>query len=744
MNTENQNFLKLLFTNKKNKGFTLIELLVAILMSGIVMVGLGAGMVVILNNNKASAAKIDVKNQLNRAIDYINEDVKAARAANIEQVAGVNTTLTLTLLQDDGTDYTVKYYLQDAANPWLGPKVLVREEDGGTPQVLVDRLTENVISSGDFGCSGTGEVGTDLGLGGFQACVASATASNDSNIYRTRISLFGEILDVEGEKGDSTVLEVNSDITSRSIAPSIDPPVLTFDPRSDLSPTLEWEAIDNATGYEIYKCFTDDPIDNCTPDVLLGSTTTSTIFDDTEADQPTRRACYAGVTLASPLTSRLGEEVCTIISPENPPATVSGLTASDDAIQPVVQWAYDSTAIEYKLYRCTSTSSTSPTCSIDPAVDTPVDTFSTITEADFQENVPWSEAINTNNVPAEGEAFCYAVVATNVRGDSSLSNLDCGKLNAALVVDNNLSIAFTNFDTSQIQPTGVTWNTVPDATRYEIRRCEASSWTDTCDPETEGSVILDDLAANIVPFQYDEIGLPPADSRYCYAVRATNETTASPFSSPECGAGRAPECRINLPELGLGSASSYLSSATETDRQGLINTFNSFTFNGFTFFNPPETLIENSGDGAVLHTVEYESSPGVYESVEDGNDTRTLPCDAQVRFKWFYVPDGSLGVPTLTLTPGNPDDRSNLSWTAVDDANVYRLYRCQANDGETCTPNTNFFSREYNGANLSYSDTDRPNNNPSKRFCYVIEAADTTANPDVIGDPSAPICGNAR
>ena len=97
-------FLKLLVSRKKTKGFTLIELLVAVFMSGIVMVGLGAAMMAILNSNKVASAKTDVKNQINRAVDYINEDIKAARFAGITETSGTKTTLSLTLIQDDGSD----------------------------------------------------------------------------------------------------------------------------------------------------------------------------------------------------------------------------------------------------------------------------------------------------------------------------------------------------------------------------------------------------------------------------------------------------------------------------------------------------------------------------------------------------------------------------------------------------------------------------------------------------------------
>ena len=75
-----------LLIKKNSKGFTLIELLVAVVMSGIVMAGLGAGMMAVLNSSKKTNAKTDVKNQLNRAVEYINEDIKRSRVAGISSI----------------------------------------------------------------------------------------------------------------------------------------------------------------------------------------------------------------------------------------------------------------------------------------------------------------------------------------------------------------------------------------------------------------------------------------------------------------------------------------------------------------------------------------------------------------------------------------------------------------------------------------------------------------------------------
>ena len=287
-------FLKGLQKQKANKGFTLVELLVAIVMSGIVMVGLGAGMMAILNNNKASAAKTVAKNQLNRAIDYISEDIKQSRVAGLTQTSVANDTLVLTYYENinDTTGHTIEYYLDSVAanEPWLGPKVLRRRLDGATGgqwQVLVDGITDR---DSTFTCPSTNFI--PVNLGGFQACIESQTGSNGNDIYRTTVSLFGEV-------SSSEVVEVSSATISRSVTPTVDPPVLTFTPDTDLEPTITWDPIIGATSYTIYECTTTNTTTACTFAEAVSTplgTTSSTSQSDTTTAVATERSCYYGVT----------------------------------------------------------------------------------------------------------------------------------------------------------------------------------------------------------------------------------------------------------------------------------------------------------------------------------------------------------------------------------------------------------------------------------------------------------------
>lgn len=75
--------IKIIHTQKKinssmNSGFTLLELLAALLISSILVTGSIVGLQTILQANVRSEQESQARYQLNRAVDYIAEDVKTA------------------------------------------------------------------------------------------------------------------------------------------------------------------------------------------------------------------------------------------------------------------------------------------------------------------------------------------------------------------------------------------------------------------------------------------------------------------------------------------------------------------------------------------------------------------------------------------------------------------------------------------------------------------------------------------
>lgn len=128
-------FIGDLNSQKNSKGFTLIELLIAASLTTIVVSLTGFGLVTIMGNNKVAKAQTDRRVELNRALDFITDEIRQARpistnaSANLSTVAptfissGKTPVLTL---QIPGVAERVIYYIASASSPWLGPNVVYR------------------------------------------------------------------------------------------------------------------------------------------------------------------------------------------------------------------------------------------------------------------------------------------------------------------------------------------------------------------------------------------------------------------------------------------------------------------------------------------------------------------------------------------------------------------------------------------------------------------------------------------
>lgn len=704
----------------KSKGFTLIELLVAIVMSGIVVTALGSGMMAILNSTKTSASKTDVKDQLNRAIDYINDDIKKARISEIKESvsgSGVNDTVILTYFEglSNSTPNTIEYYLTASSNPWLGPKVLRRKVNGGQAQVLVDRLTENAINAGDFSCAGSK---TTLSIGGFQACIDTTTASNGSPLYRTRIALFGELSDTTGSQSNSSTLKVSTDTISRSVTPVLDPPILSFAPdgtdiSTDVTPDIQWSPVQGAASYTIYKCVTTDAINKCDPSAnktVLGSDTSSpwTLNDPTSTTGS--RTCYQGISVNGSVTSAngAGNIICTIIAAAAAPSKIENLDATD-VIQPEVTWNRDPNATDYLLYRCETSNPATP-CTITPGTDTPIATFTAITDAGFSDYVPWKESQNTNSKPSDNKAFCYGVVTKNAAGSSPISKIDCGATNVPLTLNTSWNIQFTTFDTTAIKPQGTKWNTATGVTKFEMRRCEAATEA-ACDPTTgTATIVIDDV--NVNPINYNEASTPAPGNLFCYAVRGKSDTQVSAFSTKKCGTQRPPECTLDLKALGLGATPSYKSSATASDRQILMDIVKG------PFYNIPTDKNLDNGSGQVLYLIK-DATTG---SSLAGVDSRSLPCDTKIEFTWYY-PSTTFGAPTIKVDLPS-STAPTISWAAVPTATKYFIRTCYSTSQTVeCAPAANTET-----TNTSYTTSNSAKPKKGERICYSVRAYNGTTS----------------
>ena len=169
---KNKEFLKLLKKRnyKSNSGFTLTELLVGLFMSIFVIGALGFGLVTVLQTTQRENSKTAARNENSRALDFISDEVRRARAieadltnARVTTTAGITTAFnvestninpatggfnsstttnkkivfaidipevsssaTLGADADASTTERIIYFLKSAGTNWRGPSVLYR------------------------------------------------------------------------------------------------------------------------------------------------------------------------------------------------------------------------------------------------------------------------------------------------------------------------------------------------------------------------------------------------------------------------------------------------------------------------------------------------------------------------------------------------------------------------------------------------------------------------------------------
>lgn len=226
-------FLKGLSNQKTSNGFTLIELLVAMLITSIVISATGFGVVAITDRNKREKAETERRVELNRALDFIADEVRQAKpiatnaSANLTTVASNFSSSSKTpilTLQIPGVSQPVIYYIASSSSPWLGPNVVYRwgpnfnangtysnptAPANWTYEPLAD-LIVNTAPSSTPSCPTNWTLNPSSGITGFYACI-------DPSGKIAEIHLRGKLIDAYGNSRDP--LEVSSKVTARPYNP---------------------------------------------------------------------------------------------------------------------------------------------------------------------------------------------------------------------------------------------------------------------------------------------------------------------------------------------------------------------------------------------------------------------------------------------------------------------------------------------------------------------------------------------
>ena len=184
-----------------SSGFTLIELLAAISLTTIVVGAAGFGVVTIMNANAKSESKTQRRVELNRALDYIAEDIR--RASDVSSVSSSSSFYgsgTGVLSLNIPYKPNLEYYVRESTSTWIGPNTINRRHsDSSNDNALVDAITE---PTSEPTCSD----GTLEGANGFYACII-----NDRTV---ELYLYGKLGD------DSEPYQVTTKVFARSASPS--------------------------------------------------------------------------------------------------------------------------------------------------------------------------------------------------------------------------------------------------------------------------------------------------------------------------------------------------------------------------------------------------------------------------------------------------------------------------------------------------------------------------------------------
>ncbi len=138
-NKQFKQLYKLLKTEKSDAGFTLMELLMGLVMSTVVIAGLGLGLYQLTRTTRDESSKMTARNEASRTIEFISDELRraqsivvdnspaniAALAPNYPFLAGGNVRLALDL---PGVDERIIYAVAppQAGSSWNGPLVIYR------------------------------------------------------------------------------------------------------------------------------------------------------------------------------------------------------------------------------------------------------------------------------------------------------------------------------------------------------------------------------------------------------------------------------------------------------------------------------------------------------------------------------------------------------------------------------------------------------------------------------------------
>lgn len=143
------------------KGFTLIELLVTILASIIILLLAGNGLIAVIRINQINEAETRQQAQLNRALDFMADEVREARAITVGPPAGWTSPGgcdgIFSLVKPNPAEPNVAYYVcsPPGGTLWQGSKVLYRATTSPTTLASAEPLIDALSTQPMTNCTGS-------------------------------------------------------------------------------------------------------------------------------------------------------------------------------------------------------------------------------------------------------------------------------------------------------------------------------------------------------------------------------------------------------------------------------------------------------------------------------------------------------------------------------------------------------------------------------------------------------------
>jgi uncharacterized protein (DUF1800 family)/fibronectin type 3 domain-containing protein len=323
------------------------------------------------------------------------------------------------------------------------------------------------------------------------------------------------------------------------------------------------------------------------------------------------------------------------------PSAPNGLDATAGTGRVTLTWNASPNATSYNIYRGTTAGGESAT---------PRATGVTART--------WVDTSVTN-----GTKYFYKVKAVNVAGVSGYSNEDSATPTGSVVVPT----APGNLDaTAGLLSVKLTWNAAPNASTYQVFRGTSA-----------GGQASTPVASGVNGTSYTDNGLV-AGTKYFYKVKAVNSAGASGFSNEDSaiptGAQTIPGPTTNLTAT-PGNASVALA-WTAASGAASYNLYRGTAPNALAA-SPVATGITGtsySNTGLTNGTAYYYKVAGV-----NGAGAGPMSNEATA------TPRAPLAAPVnLTANPG--DAQITLTWSAVNGATAYNVYRGTASGGQASTP----------------------------------------------------------